>query len=263
MTDTDRDGLSLRDEDRLPWLEPVDDEDYDDEGVSPLRVALFVLLGLVLIGLVVGGVYWWQNRTPAAEGDGALIQAPTGDYKVKPNEPGGMAVEGQGDTTYAASQGAAPDAKLDLEAVPEAPVVLPQAVDAPPAPPPVAAAPRPAPAKVTSTTVPAKPARLPTPAATPARRAAPAPAPAATPAATRGGGSTVQLGAFGSEAIANAAWKRMAARFAFLAPLTPNVTQATVNGKVYYRLQASAPGQARDICGRLKVAGESCIVVGN
>ncbi|WP_136162614.1 SPOR domain-containing protein, partial [Sphingomonas flavalba] len=99
--------------------------------------------------------------------------------------------------------------------------------------------------------------------ATPARRAAPAPAPAATPAATRGGGSTVQLGAFGSEAIANAAWKRMAARFAFLAPLTPNVTQATVNGKVYYRLQASAPGQARDICGRLKVAGESCIVVGN
>ena len=246
MTDIDRDGLDLRDEDRLPWLEAVDDED-GEEGVSPVRVAAFVLAALVLLGLVIGGIYWMQNRkAPPAAGEGALIAAPQGDYKMKPTEPGGMAVEGKGDTTFAASEGQAPTGRIDLDAVAEDPVAARAA--------PRGAAPAPAPkaAKVASASV-----------AGPATRLAPAPAKLRAAAPAGAAGSVIQLGAFGSEATANGAWKSLSGRFAYLAPLTPTVSVATVGGKTYYRLQADAGAGARDVCGRLKVAGENCLIVGN
>lgn len=277
MTDIDRDGLSLRDEDRLPWLEAVDDED-DYEGISPFRVALFVLAALILLGAVVAGIYLIQKRRHApAEGDGALITAPAGDYKVKPDEPGGMAVEGKGDTTFAASQGASPEGKIDLEAIPEAPVTAPKPADnepkaAPSAPPQVAAAqphgqppvqaqpkppaPKPQPAKVASAAVPESSAKL-----APKAPTKPAVTKPAAAAPATGGGGTIQLGAFGSEAIANSEWKRLQGRFAFLGGYAPSIVQAQVGGKTYYRLQAAAGGQARDLCGKLKVAGENCLIV--
>ena len=43
----------VRDEDRLPWLETVD-EDYD-EGPSIFRVILMVLLGLAIIAAAIFG----------------------------------------------------------------------------------------------------------------------------------------------------------------------------------------------------------------
>lgn len=279
MTDIDRDGLSLRDEDRLPWLEAVDDED-DYEGISPFRVALFVLAALILLGAVVAGIYFIQKRRHApAEGDGALITAPAGDYKIKPDEPGGMAVEGKGDTTFAASQGASPEGKIDLEAIPEAPVTAPRPAEnepkaAPSAPPQVAAAqphgqppvqaqpkapaPKPQPARVASAAVPESSAKL-APKA-PAKPALTKPV-AATPATA--GGGTIQLGAFGSEAIANSEWKRLQGRFAFLGGYAPSIAQAQVGGKTYYRLQSAVGGQARELCGKLKVAGENCLIVGH
>src|SRR3546814_8374236 len=50
----------LTDEDRLPWLETVDEE-YE-AGPSVLRIAALVLLGPALIAGVVYAVYWIQNR---------------------------------------------------------------------------------------------------------------------------------------------------------------------------------------------------------
>ena len=83
MSDTTRDSLDLDDEDRLPWLETADD--YDGEGeYSPVRVALFVLAGLILLGAIVGGIYWLQGRDNGIDGDGDLIAAQEGDYKVRP-----------------------------------------------------------------------------------------------------------------------------------------------------------------------------------
>ena len=83
----------VRDEDRLPWLETVD-EDYD-VGPSVFRVVLMVLLGLAIIAAAIFGFYWYKQHQ-RADGNGALIVAQEGDYKVKPDDPGGLKVEGEG-----------------------------------------------------------------------------------------------------------------------------------------------------------------------
>src|SRR3546814_5561621 len=76
-------GLGLDDEDRLPWLEAADDYDEDGE-VSPTRLLAMVLGGLLLIGAVLGGLWWLQNG--GARGQGELIAADKGDYKVQRSE---------------------------------------------------------------------------------------------------------------------------------------------------------------------------------
>jgi hypothetical protein len=233
MTDIRADGSSLE-EDRLPWLEAVEEDDAAD-GPSPLKMIVGVLIALAAIGAVVGGLFWLNSRSDdsQASGEPELIKAPDGAYKTKPTDAGGMTVEGEGDTAFAASEGADPKGAINTNAVAEAPVTK-----APPA------QPQPQPKQDTASSTP-----------TPAPKAQPAqPAPAA-PAA---GGATIQLGAFSSQASANAAWKAMSGRFGYLAPLSHSVVPVQAGGKTLYRLRASGPGAA-DICGRLKVAGESCV----
>ncbi|NJM51539.1 MAG: SPOR domain-containing protein [Sphingomonadales bacterium] len=106
MSDTQNDGLNLDDPDRLPWLETADGYEYDD-GASPLKVAGLVLGGLALLALIVGGIYWMQrNQTGGADGgNGELIAAQEGDYKVRPDDAGGKSFEGEGDAAFAASEG--------------------------------------------------------------------------------------------------------------------------------------------------------------
>ncbi|HWT12493.1 MAG TPA: SPOR domain-containing protein, partial [Allosphingosinicella sp.] len=112
----------LGEEDRLPWLEAVEEED-EREGPSVAKLVGAILIGLVAIGLIVGGLFWLGNRDGAGgSGDGELIAAPEGDYKVRPDDPGGMNVAGEGDTAYAASEGAEPKGRLNTQAVPERPV---------------------------------------------------------------------------------------------------------------------------------------------
>lgn len=238
MTDIRADDIDPLDQpDRLPWLEAVED---DDEGAGPSagKLIAFVIIGLVAIGLIVGGLFWLGNRGGPSSGAPELIAAPDGNYKVKPDQPGGMKVEGQGDTVFATSEGAETKGAINLNGVPEAPVAkAPPAATAPPAPTPVAAAPAPKP--VAKAPVAAPPA--------------PAPAPVAA-------GATIQLGAFSSPAKASAAWKALSGRFGYLAPLNSSVTTVTTGGRTLYRLRASGPG-ATDVCGRLRVAGEQCVVV--
>jgi hypothetical protein len=229
-------SMPLDEEDRLPWLEAVD-EDEGREGPSALTLIAAVLIGLVAIGAIVGGVFWMGSRDGETNRDDQLIQAPEGDYKVKPDDPGGMKPEGQGGTAFAASEGADPKGAIDTSAVPEAPVTPVKQAPAPAAATPKAATPAPAPA----------PKQV---------KAAPAPAP--TPAAS---GPSIQLGAFSSQAIANGAWKTLSSRFSYLAPLSHSVTTTSVNGRTFYRLRASGPG-AGGICGRLRAAGEICQPVG-
>jgi hypothetical protein len=108
MSDTNNEGenrFALDDPDRLPWLETADGYDYD-EGASPLKVAGLVLGGLLLLAAIVGGIYWAQrNQTSGATGNGELIAAQKGDYKVKPEDAGGKTFEGEGDSAFAASEG--------------------------------------------------------------------------------------------------------------------------------------------------------------
>jgi hypothetical protein len=72
----------------------------------------------------------------------------------------------------------------------------------------------------------------------------------------------VQIGAFPSEASANSAWAAKSKRFDYLAPLGKSIQKAEVNGRTFYRLRVNAgsAGAAQNLCDKLKVAGEGCIV---
>lgn len=232
-------------DDRLPWLETVEDEAR--ERPPYLRIALLILLAL---GLIAGAVAAWQwmQRGGMSEGNGALINAQAGDYKVKPDEPGGMKVEGEGDTVFAASEGATTNGSIDVSAVPETPV------DG-------KAAPKPGPTPTTGKSR----VVAPVPQAAPATPAVPAVTAAQRAPGPSAGSATIQLGSFRSEAEANAAWSRLSKRFDYLAPLGRSVAKAEVDGKSYYRLRVNAGsnGQARELCGKLKAAGEACFLATN
>ncbi|MEQ1509237.1 MAG: SPOR domain-containing protein [Sphingopyxis sp.] len=242
MNDQDGAPLNFGEEDRLPWLEPI--EDYEDTGVSMSRLFGLVISGLVIIGAVVGGLWWWQNNGGRPRGE--LIAAPEGDYRnPAPAEPGRF--DGDGDVAVAASEGVRPVGTVDPNRLPEQPIA-----------PIVAGGPNrahPAPAAAaTRATAPARPV------AAPARANATTPA-TASPAAT--GGGTIQLGAFASEATAAHAWDSLKSRFAWLGPVNRSIAAAEVNGRTVYRLRAAAgsASAARDLCARLRVAGENCIVL--
>ncbi|HEY5713427.1 MAG TPA: SPOR domain-containing protein, partial [Allosphingosinicella sp.] len=101
MSDDARDeAMELADEDRLPWLEAVE-EDEDEGGPSVAKLFAAILIGLVAIGVIVGGLFWLGNRGQPGP-NGEVIAAPEGDYKQRPENPGGMNVEGEGDTAFAA-----------------------------------------------------------------------------------------------------------------------------------------------------------------
>ena len=198
------------DQDSRPWLEPVEVE-QEPSGPRLGKPILLAILALAIFGAAVGAYSWWSSQG-ATEGSGELIPAPPGPYKVKPSDPGGMDVAGEGDTAFVASAGGEPQGKIDMSAVPEEPILKS------------------------------------------------APAPGAGEAAPAPGAGSVQLGAFSSEAAAEAAWKGLAKRFAYLEPLAHSVVEVKTGDKTLYRLRASGP-DAANICGRLKIAGEECVAL--
>jgi SPOR domain len=226
MTDVRADELA--EDDRLPWLEAVEEDD-DREGPSLVKLIGAIVIGLAVIAMIVGGLFWLGNRN-RSDGNGEIIAAPEGDYKVRPDQPGGMKATGEGETAAAASAGAEPKGRINTNAVAETPVARPPQ----PAPQPPAARPQ------------APPARPPAP---PVRSAA---APS---------GATIQLGAFSTQAGATSAWRALSGRFRYLAPLGHSVVPVQSGGRTLYRLRASGP-DATGVCRRLQVAGEDCAIVG-
>lgn len=231
----DDNGLGLADDDRLPWLEAADGFEEDGE-VSPARLLVMVLGGLLLIGAVLGGLWWVQNG--GARGKGELIAAEQGDYKVAPKSDGAKTFEGEGDASFSASEGAAPAGKVDPSRMPEEPAVT--------------AAGRDAAAKK------AEAAALPKAAASKATEKA-----APTAATTAPSGAMIQLGAFSSEGAAAKAWTNLSKRFAYLADLNRVISPTKIESGTVYRLRvpAGTPAKASDLCGKLRVAGENCVVV--
>lgn len=231
--------------DRLPWLESAELE--DDGGPGAVRTIGYVALGLVLLAGLIFGVYKVQHRAASVDGNGALIKAPVGDYKIKPEEPGGLKVSGEGDSAIATSAGANSSAAIDLKAVPETPIDG-HRTEARPVPESTGGA------RKIASEIPRSAPKL--------KAAEPVSAPRAAVPGEGSGGALVQLGAFPSEAVANAAWSALAKRFGYLATLGKSVQAADVNGRKVYRLRVNAGSAdaASDICGRLKVAGERCFV---
>lgn len=97
--------LDLDEEERLPWLESIDDDD-DYEGGDTGRLMLFLIAGLVVLAALVGGIWWATHRGGGElQADGSVIEAPKTPYKEAPKDPGGKTFAGTGDTSYAVSEG--------------------------------------------------------------------------------------------------------------------------------------------------------------
>jgi SPOR domain len=245
-------ALNLDNEERLPWLEPAADF-ADDEAVSPVRLLILVLTGLALIAAVLGGLWWWQGG--GARGQGELIAAQPGPYKMPPTDDGAKNFEGEGDASFAASEGVETAGRVDPARLPEEPAIATAPKTTPP------------PAKVEPDAQPKGPA----PAAkapvvvskASPPKAAPPPLPDAEKGAPAPSGAAIQLGAFSSEGSAAKAWTSLTTRFAYLEGLGKSVVPASVGGKTVYRLRAAAgsAAAASEICAKLRVAGESCAVV--
>jgi len=168
---------------------------------------------------------------------------------------------GSGDEiVYSASKGNELDSTIDVSGAAETPVN----VDRPKVAAPAAAVPAKAqPAPITPTPV-TEAAVSPKVAPRVAKPAPPKPqsvAAASAPEPAISGGSTIQLGAFSSEAKANTAWKTLSGRFSFLTGLAQSVVPVKADDKTLYRLRASG-ADAGSICAKLRTAGESCTVIG-
>ena len=219
MTDATRGDLD--DDDRLPWLEAVEEE---ESGPSPVKLIAAVVIGLIIIGVVVGGLFWVANRSTG--GGEELITSP-GAYKVPAPEAGGLQLDNSASTQIATSEGTQQNAQLATR--PEQPATPP------------------------AQQRPAQPAPQ-------AQQPAPAPAPAPAPRPQRLSGPTIQVGAFPSEAAAQGEWRRLASRFPYLGALQHQVMVHQRGGQTFYRLRA-AGAEASAVCRRLRAAGQPCMDV--
>ncbi len=237
-----------------------------------------MFLAILTIGVVVGiTLVSGRDSTPIdvpAVGEDVPVLASPGPWKRPPSGPDvdGIPVDGQGQVIYGTGDGQETEAAIDTSALPEDPLprpgteveVLP-AVDealeseariiAPPPAPVARPAPAPRAPKPVDTVVPTdiRPAPV-----QPKVVVAPPPAPVAS-----GSGSVLQLGAFSSQSRARAAFKSLTDRYSYLEGMEPLIVPVESDGKTLYRLRAQAAGAAaaKDICGRLRVAGEPCTVV--
>lgn len=223
--------LDLGDDDvRLPWLEGDDDDEFDDNGSSTGQLIALVLLGLVAIGLIGGGIWWWQRDRPdeTLVADGATIEAPAAPYKTKPTDPGGNVVAGTGDTSFAVAEGQTRQVRIGGGN----------------------AAPTPSPAAKAE----------PSPGAS-----APNASGSAAPASGASGdlsGPGVQVGAYSNRESAEAGWTRLSQQYEALSGMRYRIVEGRADIGTVYRLQA-VPGDAsaaNRLCTTLKGAGLSCQV---
>jgi hypothetical protein len=211
--------------DRLPWLESAEDDDEDGYYASDSgRLLMFALVGLLALLAIVGGIWWVSHGNSAAQqADGSVIAAPATPYKEAPSDPGGKTFDGTGDSSFAVSEGQTRPGTLGGASEAASPAV--------PAPSPSATA------------------------------AAPKPTASAPAAAPTGVG--VQVGAYSSEAGAQAGWNRLvAAHGTILSGVNHRVLAGKADIGTVYRLQAVAgdAAAAQALCTRLKSAGVACQV---
>jgi hypothetical protein len=92
-------------EERLPWLES--DDEYEQPGVDTGRIVAFAALGLLAVLLLVGALWLFLRDSPPSDAvaDGSVIEAPDEPYRSRPDDPGGLQVEGTGQTSFEVAEG--------------------------------------------------------------------------------------------------------------------------------------------------------------
>ncbi len=268
----------------------VFDGSEEEDDIEGSRWPLLLVLALLVLAMF-GGVVWLAYIQGVARGRGEtpVLAAANGPERVAPPEGGGNTVPYQGFKIY--EQPAPPDDSSPASAAPKAPPAQAVAPTQAAATPKTAATPPPG-AKTTavlpktvaaliqqanSVPEPAKPASPP-PAMKPAvPAAAPGPAtgaprplvaaakPAAPVAAAAAAtGYVLQIGAYKSQADAEAAWKTYQAKHAaLLTGYADNVQQVDLGEKgTWYRLRIGGFADrevATALCDRLKADGGACI----
>ena len=257
-------------------------EDRGDEFSRADRRLPKIFLSLLAMALFAGGLwfaYVQGTRHPAAgvqggvQGDGvALIRADERPTKVKPDQPGGMAIPDQNVSLYNEKPGGAQVENL-LPAAPqpmprpapapkEAAVAPPSVAPAPAAP--MASPPASAPPAAPAASLPAKPAAKAAPQPQP-RQPAPAAA-AAAPAAPAGKGPVqLRLASLRSPEAAREEWARLKRENSdLLGNLTAVAVRTDLGDQgIYYRIQAGSFGDAaaaEKLCGELKRRKLGCIL---
>lgn len=220
---TDRDELELGHGERLPWLETA--EDHDARQRKGWGTVVAALLGVAALMLVIGAI-WYSQQARQTTGDGELIAAPQGDYKVRADGKDGMTVDSESDAMLAASEGQEASGRIaTAEPTPGATSTKPAA-------------------EIGSGT----------------EVATSSPAPTTRPAPS---GASVQLGAFADQPSAEAEWTRIARAEPSVAKLTRSIETVAAGGKSVFRLRAAVADAAagRAVCSRLQPKNIACFTV--
>ena len=195
-------------------------------GPSVVKLIAAIVIGLVAIGVDRRRPLLARQSRPAQAATARSSPRPRATTRSSPTDPGGMNVAGEGDTAFAASEGAAAQGQAQHQRRPRS------AGDAAPAPA-RRAAHRPGPRR---------PPRRPRPRARGRRRDHPA------RRLLEPGRRQPRLDR--ACPAASAIWRRSAIRSC----------RSQVGGRTLYRLRASGP-DAAGVCRRLQVAGEACTIV--
>jgi hypothetical protein len=251
-------------------------EERTDEFSRPDRRLPTMLLTVLAMALFAGGLWFayvqgTRHAAVTAPGDAVpLIRADEHPTKVKPDQPGGMAIPDQNVSLYNEKPGAAPVEKLLPAAEQPMPRPAPGAretvASAPPAasaPAPAAVSPAPQPAAKAAAkaapkpavTAPAKEAALTLAAAAPAGKASPG---KASPV-------QIQLASLKSPEAAREDWARLKRDNPdLLGKLTAVAVRTDLGDKgIYYRVLAGSFGDAvaaEKLCGELKRRNLGCVL---
>ncbi len=221
--------LALDDDDSLPWLESDEYEEASGE-LDTVRIIGIVVVMLALVGVGVGGAWWFTNRNAATEhvADGSTVEAPPGPYKERPEDPGGKEFAGTGSVASAVGEGQTREGVLrdDPSDEPTGPSIA---------------------------TLPVGEAPVQT---------RPSPSPPAADAPPDTGGISVQVGAYRNREQALAGWQTLQRQTTALDGVNRRIVKGEADIGTVYRLQA-LPGDlaaARALCEALKADGVACQV---
>jgi hypothetical protein len=206
----------------LPWLESGDDME-DERGIDSSRIMAFAIGGVALLGLLIGLVWWLSHRGPDPE----LVA--DGSTIEAPKDPYKTRPENPGGKTFEGTG----DTSF---AVGEG-----QTREG----------------RIAGNEAPAPSIAAGTDAKTPAQTNTAVPtAPKAS------GGVAVQVGAFSSEASAEAGWAKLATRHEALKGVSHRVVQGSADIGTVFRLQAISGDRtsAEQLCAALKAQGAACQV---
>lgn len=249
----------MSDHDRGAYTPPTDaplsfDARQPVRGSRPAPMML-VISAIVLVVLVVAIVLIYRSGAREAGDPPQTVGTPVGEMKTAPAPEDQPVDPATGLQIYRSEDGAPAPAQPNFVPPPEEPQARPDPQLRPTAP--VTSQPTP-PAQ------PAPAAKAPAPAPAPVAKAPEPKASTPTPAAVTSGGAMVQVGAFSSEALADAGWNdAMRALPDSAAGKGKRVEPVESNGKTLYRGYVtgfSSRAEATAYCDRLKAAGRSCFV---